>query len=169
MGEEFTTGEVKKMILDLTCLLGEEGGENAELNEKVLLRLLAFIAMEPAPEGMEELSDSARYTCIRALETIRKRETTGAETKKNIFLVLYLLRELYANDLIDEAILNHLALAERYRNAIRYKHKPKTVPVIKALTVEELSNNENWPYHDINVAFHEHGMMVLGIYEGQPK
>lgn len=92
MGEEFTSGEVKKMILDLTCLLGEEGGENAELNEKVLLRLLAFIAMEPAPEGMEELSDSARYTCIRALETIRKRETTGAETKKNIFLVLYLLR-----------------------------------------------------------------------------
>lgn len=92
MGEEFTTGEVKKMILDLICLLGEEGGENAEANEKVLLRLLAFISVEPAPEGMEELTDSARYTCIRALEAIRKRDTTGAETKKQIFMVLYLLR-----------------------------------------------------------------------------
>ena len=91
-GEEITTAEVKKMILDLICLLGEEGGENAEANEKVLLRLLAFISVEPAPEGMEELTDSARYTCIRALEAIRKRDTTGAETKKQIFMVLYLLR-----------------------------------------------------------------------------
>lgn len=92
MGEEFTTREVKKMILDTTCLLGEEGGENAETNEKVLLRLLAFVSMEPVPEGMEEISDRDRYTCIRALEAIRKRETTGAETKKQLFLILYLLR-----------------------------------------------------------------------------
>ncbi|MBQ6660184.1 MAG: hypothetical protein IJM57_02005 [Lachnospiraceae bacterium] len=92
MGEEYTTADVKKMILDLTCLLGEEGGENAEINEKVLLRLLAFVAMEPVPDGMEEISDCDRYTCLRALDDIRKRETTSAETKKQLFLVQYLLR-----------------------------------------------------------------------------
>ncbi|MBR5712893.1 MAG: hypothetical protein IKX54_04785 [Lachnospiraceae bacterium] len=92
MGEEFTTGEIKKMILDLICLLGEEGGENAETSERVLLRLLSFVAMEPAPAGMEEVSDQDRYACVRKLETIRKRETTGAETRRNIYLVLYLVR-----------------------------------------------------------------------------
>jgi len=92
MGEEYTTAEVKKMILDLTCLLGEEGGENAEVSQRVLLRLLAFVAMESAPEGMEELSDCDRYACIRAMEEIRRREATGPETKKQIFLISYLLR-----------------------------------------------------------------------------
>ena len=78
----------------------------------------------------------------------------------------------YSNliDLIDDAILNHLVIAERYRTAIKMKRRPKTVPQICAPTIEEIIHNENWPYQDINVAFHEHGMMLLGIYEGnQPK
>ena len=76
----------------------------------------------------------------------------------------------YSNliDLIDDAILNHLAMAERYRIAIKLKRRPKTVPPIHALTIDDLTKNENWPYHDINVAFHEHGMLLLGIYEGKP-
>ena len=92
MGEDFSTAEVKKMILDLVCLLGEEGGENTETSEKVLLRLLSFVAMEPVPEGMDEISDCDWYACLRRLEDVRKRETTGAETRKHIFLVQYLLR-----------------------------------------------------------------------------
>ena len=92
MGEDHTTAEVKKIILDLICLLGEEGGEGAEINEKVLLRLLAFVSMEPVPEGMEELGDYDRYSCIRALEAIRKRETVSPEERQKIFLVQYLLR-----------------------------------------------------------------------------
>lgn len=92
MGEEYTTGQIKKDILDLLCLLAEEGGENADVNEKVLLRLLAFVSMEPVPEGMEELGDYDRYTCIRSLEAIRKRETTSPEERQKIYRIQYLLR-----------------------------------------------------------------------------
>ena len=53
MGEEYTTAEIKKIILDTICLLGEEGGEDAEVNEKVLLRLLAFVSMEPVPSSSQ--------------------------------------------------------------------------------------------------------------------
>ncbi|MCR5376208.1 MAG: hypothetical protein K6E71_05620 [Lachnospiraceae bacterium] len=92
MGEEYTTAEIKKIILDTICLFGEEGGEDAEVNEKVLLRLLAFVAMEPVPEGMEELGDYDRYSCIRKLEAIRKRESTSPEERQKLFLLQYLLR-----------------------------------------------------------------------------
>ena len=103
MGEDYTTAEIKKILLDTVCLLGEEGAagdtgvaadESADpaVNEKVLLRLLAFVSMEPVPEGMEELGDYDRYACIRKLEAIRKRESTSAEERQKLFLLQYLLR-----------------------------------------------------------------------------
>ncbi len=94
MGVDYTTGEVKKMILSLVCLLAELGGDKTETetNEKVLLALLAFVSMEPLPDGLEEISDCDRYSCLRALDTVRKDENTGTELKQHIFLVQYLLR-----------------------------------------------------------------------------
>ena len=48
--------------------------------------------MEPVPEGMEELGDYDRYSCIRKLEAIRKRESTSPEERQKLFLLQYLLR-----------------------------------------------------------------------------
>lgn len=93
MGVDYTVGSVKKMIMEICGHLAETPvGEDTEVACGVLIRLLAFVALKPLPEGMEPMSDCDRWKALRVLEVLRKDEKTEPEEKQQIFLLQFLLK-----------------------------------------------------------------------------
>ena len=73
MGVEYTVGQVRDMITELLGHLSETPeGEETGVTCTALVRLLAFILLEPVPEGVPELSECDRWSALRLLERIRK-------------------------------------------------------------------------------------------------
>ena len=93
MGVDYTVGQIKKYILELSCFISETPViEDRETVLAVLVRLLAFVSMEPVPEGVEPISDCDRWTALRGLEKIRKDEATADADKQQIYILQYLLK-----------------------------------------------------------------------------
>lgn len=93
MGVDYTVGQIKKMILEICAHLAETPmGDDTEVACTVLMQLLAFVAMQSLPEGMEPMSDCDRWSALRVLEQLRKAEATEAEEKQQIYLIQFLLK-----------------------------------------------------------------------------
>ena len=91
-GVDYTCAQVKKMIAELCGFLAETPTEDSETVLAVLIRLLAFVSMEPVPEGVPELSDCDRWTALRCLEKLRKDESTADTEKQQIYIIQFLLK-----------------------------------------------------------------------------
>lgn len=93
MGVDYTVGDVKKMIMEICgCLAETPIGEDTDVACEVLIRLLAFVALKPLPDGMEPMSDCDRWKALRVLDRFRKDEKTGQEEKQQAYLLQYLLK-----------------------------------------------------------------------------
>ncbi len=99
--EEYTTGEVKKMIMECLGVLGEQGGL-AELNDEdrgtsveitvgALLALLSFVTMEDI-SAMKRIDENRRYFAVRTLEALRVRGVTGVTERQELRVLQYLLK-----------------------------------------------------------------------------
>ena len=93
IGVDYTVGQIKKYILDLSCFLSETPTlDNSETILAVLVRLLAFVSMEPVPEGVEPISDCDRWLALRGLEKIRRDEMTSDADRQQIYILQFLLK-----------------------------------------------------------------------------
>lgn len=93
MGVDYTVGKIKKFILDLSCFISETPTfEDSATLLAVLVRLLAFVSMEPVPQGVEPISDCDRWTALRGLEKIRKDEATSDADRQQIYILQFLLK-----------------------------------------------------------------------------
>lgn len=99
--EEYTTGEVKKMIMECLGVLGEQGGL-AELNDEdrgtsveitvgALMALLSFVTMEDV-SAMKRIDENRRYYAVRTLEALRVRGVTGVTERQELRVLQYLLK-----------------------------------------------------------------------------
>ena len=89
---EYTTPEVVGMIAEIAGRLEDDA--SAPVSRTVLAALEQFIY---PPDGSvpivaEEISDCDRFTCLRALEAMRKSENADGEFREHVFIVQYLLR-----------------------------------------------------------------------------
>ena len=93
MGVEYTVGQVRDMITELLGHLSETPeGEETGVTCTALVRLLAFILLEPVPEGVPELSDCDRWSALRLLDRIRKQEKTSDTEKQHIYIIQFLMK-----------------------------------------------------------------------------
>ncbi len=99
--EEYTTGEVKKMIVESLGVLGEQGGL-AELNDEdrgtsvqmtveALLAMLSFVTMEDV-SALKRMDENKRYFAVRTLEALRVRGVTGVKERQELRVLQYLLK-----------------------------------------------------------------------------
>lgn len=93
MGVEYTVGHVRDMITELLGHLSETPeGEETGVTCTALVRLLAFILLEPVPQGVEELSECDRWSALRLLDRIRKQEKTTDTEKQHIYIIQFLMK-----------------------------------------------------------------------------
>lgn len=93
MGVEYTVKQIKHFIMEICGHLAETPcGDETETACAVLIRLLAFVAMRPLPEGMGPMSDCERWAAIRVLDALRKSEATEPAEKQQIYILTYLLK-----------------------------------------------------------------------------
>ena len=93
MGVEYTVARVKRMILERAGQLAETpAGEEDGVACAVLMKLLAFVSMQPLPDGMEPMSDCDRWTALRVLERIRKSDLMSETEKQETYILQFLLK-----------------------------------------------------------------------------
>ncbi len=100
-GETYTTGEVRKLIMETLGVLGEQGGNPAlndedrgtsvDMSIRSLLGLLAFVTMEDVT-ALKRLDDNTRFFAVRTLEALRTLGISGAEERQGLRVLQYLLK-----------------------------------------------------------------------------